>query len=216
MYLNNEKIYALMNQFKILVRNYNIEVDVTINHLKDENVGRSTVYHDFQTLMFKPLFLISKMIDIEARIDETDNKYAFQDREYLVHRAAAIILESHIASVIDKQDAVKIDWGKYVYNKYAIDQQYDSARAFNILFKGCDKMAKVDLLDCYEWENEDKLAKYLSEDISLSNLWNVTADSPLHQIISADKFDLKTLFSIILSVDSSLEKSLLNFIAVDA
>lgn len=59
-YGEDEK-FQYMHILYLNLRNYNIEVDVALNHIKNPNISIETKKEDFKTLEFKIFFLINKI-----------------------------------------------------------------------------------------------------------------------------------------------------------
>lgn len=63
-----EKNYELMHDLYLKLRNYNEEVSVTLNHLKDKQVDINTKVRDLDTLEFKVSFLTERIVETEYEI----------------------------------------------------------------------------------------------------------------------------------------------------
>ena len=75
-YNNNSDIYTKMHELKLLLRNYDTEIDTALMHLKNKNVTLEEVKNDLDTLVYKPLHLINKIReitdDMKKSIDKED------------------------------------------------------------------------------------------------------------------------------------------------
>jgi hypothetical protein len=58
------KRWEAINKLEIQFRNYNIEVEVALNHIKDDSIDDKTKMRDFQTLYFKTGFLSEQITEL--------------------------------------------------------------------------------------------------------------------------------------------------------
>ena len=86
----NERTYALMHELKVLLRNYNIEIDVASRHVSNGKIWDRAIRQDFDNLIFKPLHLIRSAFEPEELMLSTDS-----GRLSLPDRSVYIILEEH-------------------------------------------------------------------------------------------------------------------------
>lgn len=54
----NPQMAATVSEMRLLLRNYNIEINVACNHLVRPAINDDAVYRDYDNLIFKPLFLV--------------------------------------------------------------------------------------------------------------------------------------------------------------
>lgn len=78
-------------EMRILLRNYNVEVEVAIDHLSQKNIDHHIFDSDFDNLLFKPLFLISKINGLWQNLN-ANNKDFFK-------LAIQIIVEEHLNKI---------------------------------------------------------------------------------------------------------------------
>ena len=62
-YKDSEKFHK-MHEMELLLRNYNIEIDVALAHISNPDVSFDVKLHDFKTLDFKTGFLTKKILDL--------------------------------------------------------------------------------------------------------------------------------------------------------
>lgn len=87
----NENTYAALHELKVLLRNYNIEIDVASNHISKESVWEQALDQDFDNLLFKPFHLIKSAFESEALLMSPDS-----GTRSLPDRSVLIIIEEHL------------------------------------------------------------------------------------------------------------------------
>lgn len=53
-----------INEIELLFRNYNVEIEVALSHIKDDSVDEDTKQRDFETLYFKTGLLSKKLVNL--------------------------------------------------------------------------------------------------------------------------------------------------------
>ena len=86
----NERTYAQMHELKVLLRNYNIEIDVASSHSSNKQILDKTLEQDFDNLLFKPLHLIKSAFESEELMLSTES-----GNLPLPDRSVYIIMEEH-------------------------------------------------------------------------------------------------------------------------
>lgn len=66
--------YQKMHNLYLNMRNYNDEIDIIINHVRNLNMGKDVIKRDMGTLLFKPGYLIDKIIDVMHFVWKTDSE----------------------------------------------------------------------------------------------------------------------------------------------
>lgn len=69
----NPQMAATVSEMRLLLRNYNIEINVACNHLVRPAINDDAVYRDYDNLIFKPLFLVRNACNMEAQLKEEEN-----------------------------------------------------------------------------------------------------------------------------------------------
>lgn len=69
----NPQMAATVSEMRLLLRNYNIEINVACNHLVRPAINDDAVYRDYDNLIFKPLFLVRNACNMEAQLNEEEN-----------------------------------------------------------------------------------------------------------------------------------------------
>lgn len=63
-YNHDAQMYNAMHEMKLLMRNYDMEIDIALIHLKNKDIGMDVIVNDLDTLFFKPLYLISRIMEV--------------------------------------------------------------------------------------------------------------------------------------------------------
>ena len=70
--------YKKMHEYKLLLRNYNLEIQCSIEHLSKKGIDPECLKEDFDNLLFKPLHLISESINLISLVkqqEEADTRF---------------------------------------------------------------------------------------------------------------------------------------------
>lgn len=62
-FYGNDQHYEAMHKLYLNLRNYNNEIDIIVTHMSNMNISKDDLTRDMGTLMFKPGFLMSCIID---------------------------------------------------------------------------------------------------------------------------------------------------------
>lgn len=97
-YNNDPTIYQKMHELKLLFRNYDIEIDTTLMHLKNKDMKLSEIKNDLDTLTYKPLHLIEAIRGITDKImAQQDGGVNFDASK----NVASIMTREHISKMDD-------------------------------------------------------------------------------------------------------------------
>lgn len=107
-YKENER-YQLMNKLYVMLRNYNIELDVICDHLKSQTIDYSTKSRDLQTLCFKCYNLTKEITLLIGSI-------WYNDENAYVPYARDRILNEQKKNREDNTDETKHYTGRFVLN----------------------------------------------------------------------------------------------------
>ncbi len=99
----DSEYYSIMHEIKLLLRNYDTEVDVALSHLCVPTIKQEDLNVDFDNLLFKPFYLIRKMVSTEAEMNKISGKikYKYEKEGDITNRAIGIILSEHINKLYD-------------------------------------------------------------------------------------------------------------------
>lgn len=99
----DSQIAGTVSEMRLLLRNFNIEINVACKHLQRHGINKDVLYRDYYNLMFRPLSLVKKACEMEARMigkgvsQEKEKKYV----ETLVDRSKEIMLTVHLENLED-------------------------------------------------------------------------------------------------------------------
>lgn len=224
-YNNDPDIYQKMHELKLLFRNYDVEIDTTLMHLKNRNMKLSEVKNDLDTLVYKPLHLINKIRevtdDMKKSIGKEDPNTNFDASE----NAALIMTREHVSKLNDweKKNA---PFGKYVdltrtvspfmkktereKNEKPISKPYDGLRRSRNLFY--DKAA-ISLLKKQDIFGSDKFEGYSRQIEKICKV--VTRLTAFKDNILSEQYDFKQYFLTMLSIDVTIELNNIHMIKLD-
>ena len=135
--------YKHMHETKLLLRNYNIEVRVALEHLKRQTISSETVRQDIDNLLFKPIFLTLNTFDFEKALPGAGS-------ESLVRRTIVTFIEEHFKKMQDnfnellKPSSIAcIDMIRENSYQESIDFSDSIKRSLNMLIKYGKKEGRV-------------------------------------------------------------------------
>lgn len=84
--IDNDRVFKVMHEEKILFKNYNIEVDIASKHFARKDIMERSITNDIDNIMYKPLFLISESFKLRKEIDICKSKKITEFfKRYKVH-----------------------------------------------------------------------------------------------------------------------------------
>lgn len=112
----NPEMASTVSEMRLLLRNYNIEITVACDHLTRRSINDEAIRQDYDNLIFKPLFLVRKACNMEAKLSEeeplgrfgrkdnkkTDEQKAAEERmrvRMLLLRSMEIIVYEHLTKL---------------------------------------------------------------------------------------------------------------------
>jgi len=141
-----DNAYKHMHELRLLLRNYNIEVEVASEHLTKKTISDESLKQDFDNLLFKPIHLIQSTFAFEKTLTKSADKH-------LVIRTIYSVLNEHFKKLKiatnfnllsssyspDYLDALLVDhcslFNDRIDTKSGIDRSVD-----NLLGSGYDKV----------------------------------------------------------------------------
>ena len=125
-YNNSPTIYQKMHELKLLLRNYDVEIDTALMHLKDKDIKPDVIQNDLNTLAYKPLHLIDAICTVRGiKTRKQRFFHAILTLRKIMpfikadkngfENAAAIMTQEHISKLIkwDKKENNEFDATKY-------------------------------------------------------------------------------------------------------
>lgn len=87
-------------EMRLLLRNYNIEIDVASNHLAKQNISDIAIYQDFDNILFKPMYLIRRAYELEiALVNRSSRRSKRINNTILLDRTMATIFHEHLSKI---------------------------------------------------------------------------------------------------------------------
>lgn len=145
----NPQMAATVSEMRLLLRNYNIEINVACNHLSRPAINDDAVNRDYDNLIFKPLFLVRNACNMEAQLKEEENlcwreaikrhfhisKQSEQTKQQrvdaLLVRSIKIIIKEHLKKIAINLPKVVDELAKMQKNSPEEYEQY--RQYFNVL-----------------------------------------------------------------------------------
>ena len=143
----NPQMAATVSEMRLLLRNYNIEINVACNHLSRPAINDDAVNRDYDNLIFKPLFLVRNACNMEAQLKEEENlcwREAFkrhfhiskqpeqtkqQRVDALLVRSIKIIIKEHLKKIAINLPKVIDELSKMQKNS---PEEYEQYRQLNL------------------------------------------------------------------------------------
>ena len=207
-YNNNNDIYKMMHELKLLLRNYDIEIDTAMMHLKDGMIKVNVLKNDLDTLTFKPLYLTKKILDIIVKFkDAKPNMQPFKN-------AAIIITKEHISKLRENKETFDI-YNYFDLNiadcKNEIERPYDGLRrSIDLLIKAANGPDTLYYDDIYETNTIYHEYCGLIENICKQD----KRFSSLKDNITLGKFEFKKYLLTMLSIDATIELKKIHMIKI--
>lgn len=162
-----EKSYASRHEFKLLLRNYNTEVEVASEHFSRAKISDEAIFQDIDNIIFKQLFLLYRSYDILLSLDNVSHSQVVADSLH-------IMLKEHFSKlkenkIVDKANNDE-NKNKYLYYVNKILDESDKYGEFRkridpkgALYRSYDKIPRL-ILDCYSGKNKnDNITKERKE-----------------------------------------------------
>lgn len=159
----DSQIAGTVTEMRLLLRNFNIEINVACKHLQRHGINKDVLYRDYYNLMFRPLSLVKKACEMEARMiekgvsQEKEKKYV----ETLVDRSKEIMLTVHLKNLKDSLvDFLRCFNNRESAGDLLVPESYSPyfemlAESKNLLFE-CDKTKALERSFRKLFEDEQK------------------------------------------------------------
>lgn len=232
-YNDNKEIYRVMHELKLLLRNYDTEVDVCLLHYKDANISYEELIKDVSGLLFKPFYLMKRIVDIEDDIYkyEKTKKYSFLKRYFIkkgwvkIHVPdqkkiiSEVIFSEHFAKLEENIEPEKFEKWSSVYQ--SVDYVHQEDLPLYDLARGIEKLKNFDYEVSFDWLLSDANAnmstsakvKYKKEDI-FGIMRNNNLFKDYLAVIDGKKLKLMDFVSNVISMDVAIEKGKIRFFEI--
>lgn len=209
-YNDNNNIYKMMHEMKLLLRNYDIEIDTAMMHLKDKRIDFKVLRNDLDTLTFKPLYLIKRIIDITNQMI----KLKGGDRDFESFRnTAKIIVKEHVAKLNENEDKLSAHNYKnlnFIDKEYNIDKPYDGLR--RALKKFLNLSNEQNILNYMDVFDDDIYFKYIG--IIENKCEEIKKLDTFRKSMERKTYDFNEIFLSILSIDVTIESEKIHMINI--
>ena len=91
-YYRHKKTFDMLHKLYLLMRNYNVEIDTALEHIKANEIPFKTKMRDFETLDFKSGYITSKLLEVMQVLWTKEDMEKF---------AWSIVLDAHQANIKD-------------------------------------------------------------------------------------------------------------------
>lgn len=149
-----EKSYALRHEFKLLLRNYNTEVEVASEHFSRAKISDEAIFQDIDNIIFKQLFLLYRSYDILLSLDKISYTQIVADSLH-------IILKEHFSKLKDNKIVDNENKNKYLSYVNKILDESNRFGEFKkridpkgALYRSYDKIPRL-ILDYYSGKNKN-------------------------------------------------------------
>lgn len=171
-YNDDKHVYMKMHELKLLLRNYDTEIDVSVSHFKDPSVSRDELLKNLDGLSFKPFYLIKRIIDIENVMTE---KRGPKGKRFLCWRrssginhaneAARVIISEHFNKLAEN---LKSNKKEEMRCGYKFDEKYCKIYEEESGGSGCTRAYRI-LHDSYYLDNSETDTLKLKDIVSEKN-----------------------------------------------
>ena len=214
-YNTDRTLYTRMHEVKLLLRNYDSEIDIALMHFKDRQIRTESMLDDFDNLLFKPFYLISTIVRLEK---EVFPKRCFDIESNPLSQAIFIIISEHFNKLADNID--KLADRIIPLATSSIDPKivkyFDNG--FSRLTKMIDDDTKfMDMSDILN-ENNPFLKESAREFIirlreGKTNRQTCSFEIPGYmQALSSNNFDVRQMLLFAISADLEIEREKIKFI----
>ena len=109
MYNDNKEVYSQMHELKLLLRNYDIEIDTAMMHLKNKEIPQEVLRNDLDTLTFKPMYLVRRILEVVNYMKKNGFLY---ELAFSYRNIALIMTCEHFKKLAENQK--ELEKGEYV------------------------------------------------------------------------------------------------------
>lgn len=234
-YNDNKEIYRKMHELKLLLRNYDMEVEACLIHYKEPGIEYEELIKDLSVLLFKPFYLMKKIIDIEKDICkyEKSKKYGFF-RHFFIKKDSdeidvrnvernlpEIIISEHFSKL--QENLARGKFGTWRANYNYKDYIHMTDLPYKELVNGFGNVSKFDCVISYDWLFSDANT-YMTEDTKKEyrsgKVFDVLREYDLFKDYLPDKKEKEVGFlnfiSKAISMDMAIKTSEIRFIKMRA
>lgn len=213
-------VAALISEMRLLLRNYNIEIDVASHHLAKQLISDATIHQDFDNILFKPLYLVKRAYELEiALVNSTAKASNKINKEALLNRTMTVILNEHLSKIAGSLTRfTTVGNPKYLNLLDSIDGDsfptVDSTNAIHRSLQFLVKQNNSDILNT-EFELTDEMKRKISVvKESINFIRNEQPDSYSHikeyedmlnTLLNSTRINFISIFPTIITIDAIAE-----------
>lgn len=198
-----EKSYAIRHEFKLLLRNFNTEVDVASEHFSRINISYDAISQDIDNIIFKQLFLLCRSYDILLSLDKLSLPQAVADSLYMILKEHFTKLKSN--KIVDKENRFMCYVNRILNDGSRLDKFKESIDPKCSLYRSYDMIPGL-LADYYSDETKDGAIRDFGW-ISFLKKADENCNNKIEIIVNRQKF-----VDRISSEDNDKSKALADFI----
>lgn len=131
-----EKSYAIRHEFKLLLRNFNTEVDVASEHFSRINISDDAISQDIDNIIFKQLFLLCRSYDILLSLDKVSFPEAVADSLHIILKEHFTKLKEN--KIIDKENQFMCHVNRILNDTNKLDKFKESIDPKGSLYRSYD------------------------------------------------------------------------------
>lgn len=147
-----EKSYAIRHEFKLLLRNFNTEVDVASEHFSRINISDDAISQDIDNIIFKQLFLLCRSYDILLSLDKVSFPEAVADSLHIILKEHFTKLKEN--KIIDKENQFMCHVNRILNDTNKLDKFKESIDPKGSLYRSYDIIPGL-MADYYSDKNRD-------------------------------------------------------------
>lgn len=147
-----EKSYAIRHEFKLLLRNFNTELDVASEHFSRINISDDAISQDIDNLIFKQLFLLCRSYDILLSLDKVSCPQAVADSLHIILKEHFTKLKGN--KIIDKENQFMCHVNRILNDINKQDKFKESIDPKGSLYRSYDMIPGL-MADYYSDKNRD-------------------------------------------------------------
>lgn len=147
-----EKSYAIRHEFKLLLRNFNTEVDVASEHFSRINISDDAISQDIDNIIFKQLFLLCRSYDILLSLDKVSLPEAVADSLHIILKEHFTKLKEN--KIIDKENQFMCHVNRILNDTNKLNKFKESIDPKGSLYRSYDIIPGL-MADYYSDKNRD-------------------------------------------------------------
>lgn len=147
-----EKSYAIRHEFKLLLRNFNTEVDVASEHFSRINISDDAISQDIDNIIFKQLFLLCRSYDILLSLDKVSFPEAVADSLHIILKEHFTKLKEN--KIIDKENQFMCHVNRILNDTNKLNKFKESIDPKGSLYRSYDIIPGL-MADYYSDKNRD-------------------------------------------------------------